>query len=182
MVASRFSLLRRFDADIEREMPEKSTQRTRKNLPHLASLQFANQTTMVFLTLCVDKRRPLLARREVVELLLDCWRGADRWLVGRWVIMPDHLHLFCAPAIWPNSPVKSWIRYWRSEATRYWPFPNEKPIWQRDFFDRQLRSGESYSQKWRYLWENPIASGLVARPEDWPFQGEMNAIPWHEPV
>jgi len=46
-------------------------------------------------------------------------------------------------------------------ATRRWPHPAEKPVWQRDFFDRQLRNGESYHQKWLYLWENPIKDGLV---------------------
>ena len=35
-------------------------------------------------------------------------------------------------------------------------------------------------QKWLYLWENPIKEGLVSRPEDWPFQGEVNVLRWHE--
>jgi putative transposase len=66
--------------------------------------------TVIFLTMCVKKRRPLLARAEIVALLLDCWREADHWLVGRWVAMPDHLHLFCAPAMAPATPVASWTR------------------------------------------------------------------------
>jgi len=152
----------------------------RRRLPHLAPLEFADQTTLIFLTMCVDKRRPLLARAEIVALLLDCWREADHWLVGRWVVMPDHLHLFCAPARSPATPVASWARFWRSQVTRRWPSPEERPIWPRDFFDRRLRSGESYRQKWLYLWENPIKDGIVTRPEEWPHQGEMNVLPWHE--
>jgi hypothetical protein len=65
-------------------------------------------------------------------------------------------------------------------VTRRWPYPEERPIWPRDFFDRRLRSGESYRQKWLYLWENPIKDGIVTRPEEWPHQGEMNVLPWHE--
>ncbi|SPE60947.1 conserved hypothetical protein [Verrucomicrobia bacterium] len=152
----------------------------RRRLPHLAPLEFPNQTTVIFLTMCVDKRRPLLARAEIVALLLNCWREADHWLVGRWVAMPDHLHLFCAPATAPATPVASWARFWRSQVTRRWPYRGETPIWQRDFFDRRLRSGESYRQKWLYLWENPIKAGMVTRPEDWPYQGEMNVLSWHE--
>jgi putative transposase len=94
--------------------------------------------------------------------------------------MPDHLHLFCAPARSPATPVASWARFWRSQVTRRWPYPEERPIWPRDFFDRRLRSGESYRQKWLYLWENPIKDGIVTRPEEWPHQGEMNVLPWHE--
>jgi putative transposase len=152
----------------------------RYHLPHLAPLEFPNQTILQFVTVCVDKRRSLLANPEIVELLLDCWSKANRWLVGRWMVMPDHLHLFCAPASFPSTPLKLWMQFWRNESTRRWPHPAEKPIWQRDFFDRQLRSGESYHQKWLYLWENPIKEGLIKRPEDWPYQGELNILPWHD--
>jgi putative transposase len=77
----------------------------RQRLPHLPSLEFANQTVLQFVTVCVDKRRPLLTRPEIVLLLLESWRKADRWLVGRYVVMPDHLHLFCAPATMPITPL-----------------------------------------------------------------------------
>ena len=33
-----------------------------------------------------------------------------------------------------------------------------------------LRSDESLSDKWEYLRQNPVRAGLVANPEDWPFQ------------
>jgi hypothetical protein len=59
---------------------------------------------------------------------------------------------------------------------------SEKPIWQKDFFDRQLRTGESYAQKWQYIWQNPIVAKFCSRPEDWPYQGELNVLPWHEPT
>jgi REP element-mobilizing transposase RayT len=162
-------------------MPPDPCEPGRHRLPHLAPLEFPNQSTIIFLTVCVEKRRPLLARPEIVALLLDCWRQADHWLVGRWVILPDHLHLFCAPATFPEAPLTNWARFWRSQATRQWPHRGETPIWQRDFFDRRLRNGESYQQKWLYLWENPIKAGLVAKPEDWPYQGELNVLPWHDP-
>ena len=67
-------------------------------------------------------------------------------------------------------------------TTRCWPRAGDKPIWQKDFFDRQLRSGESYHQKWLYIVENPVKPGLVARWEDWPYQGELNVLQWHEPA
>ena len=163
-------------------MPSSHPQPGRQRLPHLAPLEIVNQSTVIFLTMCVSKRRPLLARPEIATLLLDCWSKADHWLVGRWVLMPDHLHLFCAPKTFPAAPLKSWARFWRNEVTRRWPHRDETPIWQPDFFDRRLRSVESYHQKWLYLWENPIKSGMVKRPEDWPYQGEMNVLQWHEPA
>ena len=152
----------------------------RHHLPHLSSLEFPNQSIIHFVTVCTDDRRRLLSRRETAQVLVDAWTHADRWLVGRYVIMPDHVHLFCAPLSNPPMPLKKWVYFWRAEVTRQWPFPHEKPVWQRDFFDRQLRSVDSYQQKWFYVLHNPVRAGLVAHPEDWPFHGELNVLRWHD--
>ena len=45
--------------------------------------------------------------------------------------------------------------------------------------DHLLRSGESYSEKWSYVRENPIRAGLVSKTEDWPFMGEIFALEYH---
>ena len=152
----------------------------RKRLPHLPPKEFPNQSVIIYVTQVVAKRRPLLARPEAVECLLNAWHRADHWLVGRYVILPDHLHLFCAPLRFPFTPLKQWMAFWRAEVTRNWPWPEEKPVWQKDYFDRQLRSGESYTQKWHYVRENPVRGGLAANADDWPWQGEMNPLMWHE--
>jgi REP element-mobilizing transposase RayT len=143
-------------------------------------MEFPNQSIIIYVTQVAAKRRPLLARSAAVEAILDAWRKADHWVVGRYVFMPDHLHLFCAPARFPCTPLRNWMRFWRAEATRHWPCPEEKPIWQKDFFDRQLRRGESYTQKWRYVCENPVRAGLVSRVEAWAWQGEMRPLTWHD--
>jgi hypothetical protein len=36
---------------------------------------------------------PWIAQRSLETI----WRAADAWLVGYFMLMPDHLHLFCAP-------------------------------------------------------------------------------------
>jgi hypothetical protein len=58
-----------------------------------------------------------------------------------------------------------------SEALRILP-----PIWQADYFDRYLRSAESYSQKWSYVEQNPVRAGLVERFEDWPHRGIIHDL------
>jgi putative transposase len=59
-----------------------------------------------------------------------------------------------------------------------WDNPAELPLWQRHFWDTQLRKGESYDEKWQYVVENPVRAGLAKRSEDWPYQGELNTLPW----
>lgn len=52
----------------------------------------------------------------------------------------------------------------------------QPPIWQRDYFDRFMRSAESYSKAWRYVWENPLRAGLVDDPADWPYGGAITEL------
>jgi len=134
---------------------------------------------MLHITVCVQDRRPLLAQPTTHDLLRRCWAAADRWLVGRYIIMPDHLHMFCSPAD-PGTSLKTWMEFWRASFTRQWTHAADKPIWQKEFWDTQLRHGESYAAKWVYVRNNAVASGLVTDADAWPFQGEMNVLPWIE--
>jgi REP element-mobilizing transposase RayT len=51
-----------------------------------------------------------------------------------------------------------------------------KSFWQPGFFDQLPRHDESYAEKWDYVWRNRVRAGLVAKPEDWPYQGEVHVI------
>lgn len=152
----------------------------RKHPAHFTTHESGNRSTIVFLTVCVHRRRPLLADEVAHRLLLAAWSKADRWRIGRYVVMPDHVHLFCSPAIWPPAPLADWIGYWKSCATRAWPAVEQKPIWQKDHWDTQLRRHDSYAAKWEYVRNNPVRHGLVARADDWPFAGELHELRWHD--
>jgi len=123
---------------------------------------------------CTDKKKSILARPQIHDLMRKVWQEADHWLVGRYVLMPDHIHLFCVPQESEASDLTNWVKYWKSIASRRWPFREEQPIWQKSFWERQLRSEESYEQKWEYVSLNPQRKGLVRLAEDWPYQGELN--------
>ena len=139
-----------------------------------------NGSIVVFVTVCTQGRKPVLARPDAVDALRAAWAQANHWHVGRWVVMPDHIHLFCSPGIWPPEPLKRWVTFWKSEASRHWPRPEEHPPWQWDFWDTQLRPGEHYDERWRYVRENPMRAGLCANADAWPFQGEEHSIRWTE--
>jgi hypothetical protein len=49
-------------------------------------------------------------------------------------------------------------------------------IWQREFFDRLLRSDESLTEKWRYVEMNPVRAGLCESPEQYPYLGTPEEI------
>jgi putative transposase len=149
----------------------------RKAPIHTLRTENLSRPIIVFLTVCVDKKRHLLANEKAHDLFLTAWRKFPAWQVGRYVIMPDHLHLFCSPIVL-NEPLKKWVAGWKSYVACRWDDPTQSPIWQKNFWDTQLRSDESYDEKWNYVRQNPVRYGLVKRVEDWPLQGETNVLPW----
>lgn len=136
-----------------------------------------NRPTIVFVTVCTHKRLRCLASEQAHALLNDVWLKADSWQVGRYVVMPDHVHLFAAPTN-PDVDLERWVRYWKSLFSR--PYQKQMPIfrWQSGYWDTTLRWFDSYDQKWEYVRLNPVRHGLVQNPQDWPYQGELNVLAW----
>jgi putative transposase len=150
----------------------------RKHPAHQPFVERHNEPILVFLTVCSKDRKPIFASDVCAAAIVNAWREAHSWLVGKYVIMPDHIHLFCAPGELPPQPLKQWVRYWKNVASKNWPQQNQHPIWQRDFWDTQLRRSESYRSKWEYVVANPVRAGLVKSADEWPFQGEFNVLAW----
>jgi putative transposase len=72
----------------------------------------------VFLTVCPEKRSKWLAQSSVQKALHHIWKEeATAWLVSDYVLMPDHLHLFCAPRDL-NFTIERWIQYWKERFAK----------------------------------------------------------------
>jgi len=131
--------------------------------------------TIVFVTACTKGREPRLASAECHDVLRTVWRDATAWMVGRYVVMPDHVHLFAAPGD-QDIPLEQWMQYWKSRSAKRMGHGGEQ--WQRSHWDTRLRSHESYEEKWDYVRENPVRQGLVASADDWPYQGSVFDLTW----
>jgi REP element-mobilizing transposase RayT len=117
-----------------------------------------------------------LACPEAHEALINAWKQAELWRVGRYVIMPDHIHFFCGPGSVDPIRLGTWMTYWKQCFTKSGVLAENRPIWQSGHWDRQVRGLENYSAKWQYVQENPVRHGLVAKAEDWPYQGEIESL------
>jgi putative transposase len=133
-----------------------------------------------FVTTCTFRRRTILASSEIAAVFSDEWRNARErhgWAIGRYVIMPDHVHFFCSAEL-DAKPLPKFMQFWKQWTSKR--IARELKIhgrlWQAEFFDHVLRSSESYSQKWDYVRENPARAGLVKDADDWPFQGEIEDL------
>lgn len=192
---------------------------------HHPAVESGNRAVLVFVTVCTRNRQAVLANPHMHAALRHAWTTARDWWVGRYVVMPDHVHFLCAPGRCDYPALSKWMAYWKSLVVRMEkgfgplaggmaPSPSDAGgpggtgpsrgmangpggtgpstgfggtastpsllAWQRDYWDRQLRNGESYGEKWAYVRTNPVRAGLVERPEDWLYQGEMNELRWHD--
>jgi putative transposase len=134
---------------------------------------FLGQATIVFVTVCSRQRRRNLANAIVHQALVNVWTKADRWMIGAYVIMPDHVHFFCSPTD-ATLEIEPWITFWKREFRR--ELGDGAPRFQMDAFHHRLRGDESYTEKWEYVRANPVRAALVKKPEDWPYQGVLNEL------
>ncbi|MEI6085670.1 MAG: hypothetical protein WCS70_15405 [Verrucomicrobiota bacterium] len=160
--------------------------------PRLGEVFQRYDSPVYFVTFCSGHRRPWLACDAVHRAFREyATRGCAHGIaVGRYVIMPDHLHAFVCGG--RELDLGMWVRGLKRALGVGAAVPaagGERtvtalpsgtaaatPLWQPGFFDHLLRSNESYAEKWEYVRQNPVRAGLVKRPEDWPYQGEIVVI------
>ena len=150
------------------------SERVRKS-PAKGVVLVPDQPTIVFLTVCSKNRQPWISQRIVQEMLLETWSRARGWMIGDYLLMPDHLHLFCSPND-PAFTIEQWLVCWKREFTRR--RLSDEWGWQRNSFHHRLRDSHEYAEKSHYVLENPVRLGLVKSPEDWPFRGRINNLGW----
>ena len=86
---------------------------------HLANVARFNTPVILFVTVCAaDRAVNTFANEAMCRILREAWESAGSHKVGAYVLMPDHLHLFCAPASPEAESVAKWVRYWKSLSTR----------------------------------------------------------------
>lgn len=135
-------------------------------------------TPVYFLTAWTESRLWTLNNDKVHRSFIKFAEQATKHhvLVGLYMIMPNHIHLFAAFS--PESPaLPNWMKALRGNLSKQLrEMSGSGTHWQKDFFDHVMRSEESYRQKWQYVRENPVRAGLVQRSEDWPYQGEIHRL------
>src|ERR1700730_13432794 len=131
-----------------------------------------------FVTLCAYRRRQVLATTAISDALIrfaELAYAEHNIALGRYVIMPDHIHFFVTGQ--GDFDLGRWIGILKQILRKNIERSSRgDPVWQRGFFDHVLRSEESYAQKWNYVRDNPVRAGLVVKPDDWPYAGEVVVI------
>lgn len=131
-----------------------------------------------FITTCTRDRRMVLNSDTMYSICNEVWANTEKlygWLVGRYVIMPDHVHFFCASKS-ETSTLETFVGKWKEWTAKYAVRRHgiQAPLWQERFFDHVLRTGERYGEKCNYVFDNPVRAKLVANRADWKYQGERH--------
>ena len=133
--------------------------------PRLDQIFAAYDPPLYFVTFNTRNRRKFLANERVDRAFVQFARDAGRReiCVGRYVIMPDHIHLFVRGNV--DFSLAQWIRALKRTLSK--AIVAAPPHWQQGFFDHLIRHSESYSEKWEYVRQNPSRANLVANASEW---------------
>jgi putative transposase len=120
---------------------------------------------MHFLTFSCYHRLPYLASpqaKDLFESALDQIRRKYRFVVAGYVVMPEHVHLLV------NEPGRSTL----ANAVKALKLSvslrrNVRPFWQSRYYDFNVFTNKKRIEKLRYIHGNPVARGLVEKPDDW---------------
>jgi len=136
-----------------------------------------------FFTVVTHKRKAILTTPDNIALLREahrCVMDNHPMTIAAVVILPDHLH-----CIWtlPEGNcdfstrwrlIKSYFSRncdGRFESTRSSSRMRkaEQAIWQRRFWEHQIKDDSDFRVHCDYIHYNPVKHGLVNAPKDWPY-------------
>jgi len=131
-----------------------------------------SQVGRVYLvTTTTHGRRPLFRDASYAQCVAEALRVAQECgdvETFAYVIMPDHLHWLFWLRAGTLSRVVGQMKAASAARINRLSGTTGNRVWQPGFYDHALRSEESLLGRARYVIENPVRSGLVAKPEDYP--------------
>ena len=88
-------------------------------------------------------------------------------------VMPEHVHLLVSePDIANIATVIGVLKQITSRQLKQ----HREAFWETRYHDRNVFTPHVFRQKLRYLHRNPVARGLVTRPEDWPWSSYSHSL------
>lgn len=138
-----------------------------------------------FFTLVSYNRRNILCEDDFLQAFKKSIKQVQQqypFEIIAWVQLPDHLHCIWKMPVNESNYSMRWSQIKRL-ATQACPQyhltkdelsyskikRNERGIWQRRFFEHQIRDEVDFKNHMDYLHYNPVKHGLVESVIDWPY-------------
>ena len=138
-----------------------------------------------FFTVVTYRRQAIFVKPESRTLLRDAIKIVQQrhpFTIEAWVLLPDHLHAIWTLPQGDEDYSKRWGRIkagFSRKAKQFfhhdeWMNPTktrrrESTIWQRRYWEHQIRDDDDFRIHMDYLHYNPVKHGLVERVVDWPY-------------
>jgi putative transposase len=138
-----------------------------------------------FFTVVTYRRQAFLCDDDVRKAMRDAIervRERHDFRIDAWVLLPDHLH--CVWTLPPDDAdfslrwnlIKRWVtracgdRLLRAEwMTTSKRVHRESTLWQRRFWEHQIRDDDDYRSHVDYVHFNPVKHGYVEKVVDWAY-------------
>lgn len=136
-----------------------------------------------FFTLVTEKRRPIFASSEAVDVLRQAFRTVKSnrpFELDAIVVLPDHLHCLWSLPLGDADFATRWrlIKTWftkhcdpalRQEGNRSRVVKGQRAIWQHRYWEHAIRDQTDFSRHVDYIHFNPVKHGHVLSAIDWPY-------------
>ena len=102
----------------------------------------------------------------LVEIMFAQRHQGD-YLLHDFVVMPNHLHVLLTVSTTISRAVQLIKGRFAHDAREQ--FDIRVQIWQRGFSEHAIRDVRDYFVHRQYIWQNPVKSGEVVVPEEFPY-------------
>jgi len=148
-------------------------------------MQYRRSTTKgatFFFTIVTHERRTILCHESNVSLLKEAFQSIMErhpFTVEAFVLLPDHLH-----CIWtlPENDSNFSMRWrqikshfsrqcreeFKGRQTTARLDKGEQAVWQRRYWEHQIRDDDDFIRHVEYIHYNPVKHGLTKTPKLWP--------------
>ena len=140
----------------------------------LPAIEYANPASIFNLTIDSERRERHFVNPQFNDEVVAVLRGEAVRCgcpIRIYCLMPTHLHILARPGL--RSLIEFVGAFKKKTADLARETRGIKKLWQRSFFDHQLRSYESELEQYEYIRMNPVRAGLVDHPDDWRWTGSV---------
>jgi putative transposase len=115
---------------------------------------------------------------RIAEAILSVLREGQRrdlFALRAYAVMANHVHVLLAPRA-PLERITQQIKGASAREANLILVRTGEPFWQKESFDHWVRNPSEWQKIRAYIERNPVAAGLVPKPEDWPWSSVSNPI------
>ena len=145
-------------------------------------VRFQQSHHLHFVTFSCYRRQPYLQSEEskrIFEHSLEETRRSYRFDVIGYVVMPEHVHLLVTE---PERTILATALKALKQSVARRLIAGREHFWQPRYYDFNVWSSAKRTEKLKYIHRNPVARGLVERPEDWPWSSYRHYVSGEEGV